>query len=71
MLSEDILLRCNFIKNGNAFESDAFGLLLNDDILFYVSKDNNRKPIKYLHELQKLYCDLTGKELDIDLCVKK
>ena len=79
-LTEELLLKCGFTKEYYGFSCDIMELsygrfLCNDD----TDKDNLFLPInnaeytiskvslKYLHQLQNIYYDLTGNELDVKL----
>lgn len=75
-LTEELLLKCGFIE----IRSDSKGYIYNingvnfircffDTPSFFVeTKEENQlfdKPIDFLHQLQNIYFDLTGKELEV------
>lgn len=71
-IKDDILLKCGFekfkwITESNVYKLDDFNCVLDENGLQVFGADfNNLKPLKYLHELQNLYFDLTEKELNPD-----
>jgi hypothetical protein len=71
-VTEEILLKCGFekfkwITESNVYKLDDFNCVLDENGLRIFGADfNNLKPLKYLHELQNLYSDLTEKELKIE-----
>jgi hypothetical protein len=71
-ITESILLKCGFTKfewvtEANVFEHGDINCLLDVNGLQVFGADfNNLKPLKYLHELQNLYYDLTEEELEVD-----
>jgi len=73
LVTEEILLSCGFekfkwITEANVFTKDDFNCLLDENgVQVFNANLNNLKPLKYLHELQNLYADLTEKELTIEL----
>jgi hypothetical protein len=72
LLTEEILKRCGFtrlkwITETNVFEHGDINCKLDDEGAHVFGPDlNNLKPIKYLHELQNLYFDLSETELETD-----
>lgn len=79
-LTEELLLKCGFTKEYYGFSCDIVELsygrfLCNDDTdkdKLFLSINNAEYTIsgvslKYLHQLQNIYYDLTGKELDVKL----
>jgi hypothetical protein len=73
-LTEEILLKCGFISDGNNFELDwllihthlptgEYHFLLNE----YKSGKLKVTKLSYLHQLQNLYHALTNEELEINL----
>lgn len=71
-VTEEILLKCGFekfkwITEANVYTKGNFNCLLDENGVQVFNADfNNLKPLKYLHELQNLYADLTEKELTIE-----
>jgi hypothetical protein len=71
-VTEEILLKCGFekfkwITETNVFTKDDFNCVLDENgVQVFNANFNNLKPLKYLHELQNLYADLTEKELAIE-----
>ncbi|MEP6466888.1 MAG: hypothetical protein ABJB05_11320 [Parafilimonas sp.] len=69
-ITEEILLNSGFtqfswLKESSVFECSFFKCLLNDSgVNFFCDNFKNIKPVKYLHQLQNLYFDLTGEELE-------
>ena len=71
-LTEEILLKCGYVKNGGWYDSVELKLDIFKDYKFFYIEDVEdhteiRKPIKHLHQLQNLYFALTGTELKIEL----
>lgn len=79
-ITEELLLKCGFTKEYYGFSCDIVELsygrfLCNDDTdkdKLFLSINNAEYTIsgvsfKYLHQLQNIYYDLTGKELDVKL----
>jgi len=72
-VTEELLLKCGFTKlkwitESNVFEHGDINCRLDENGLQVFGPDfNNLKPLKYLHELQNLYFDLTEKELQVRL----
>ncbi|HXL57133.1 MAG TPA: hypothetical protein VN958_12790 [Chitinophagaceae bacterium] len=70
-ITEEMLLQSGFTKllwitEANVFKCDYFKCRLDENVLQVFGNDfNNLKPVRYLHELQNLYFDLTEKELEI------
>jgi len=62
-LTEDILLKCGFIKDGNLYFKNGF--VFRDDKLFYNTVELYLTI--NLHQLQNLYFSLTNEELTIKL----
>jgi hypothetical protein len=71
-ISEDILLHSGFtefrwLKGSAVFECNHFKCTLDrNGVNLFCANFKNLKPVKYLHELQNLYFDLTGEELDVN-----
>jgi len=69
LVTEDIFLSCGFEKfkwvtEAKVYTKDDFNCLLDENGVQVFNVDlNSLKPLKYLHELQNLYADLTEKEL--------
>lgn len=76
-LTEELLLKCGFnvecyefqIKEQLLLAIEDFWILYNTRTNFYVVIFFNKafKQIEYLHQLQNIYFDLTGKELEVKL----
>jgi len=72
LLTEEVLLKCGFEKfiwvtESTVYKQDDFNCRLDEDgVQVFGANFNNLKPLKYLHELQNLYFDLTGKELQVE-----
>ena len=70
-ITEQILLQCGFekfrwITESCVYKKDDFNCRLDENGLQVFGADfNNLKPLKYLHELQNLYSDLTENELQV------
>ncbi len=70
-LSEEILLKFDFIKDDNLLFRTKNGIRL--EFYFYKSSeievylDSNPLNIKYVHQLQNLYFCLCGEELEIKI----
>jgi len=71
-ITEEILLHSGFkhfdwLKDAPLFECNLFKCTLHDNgVSLFCDGLNVLKPVKYLHQLQNLYYDLTGEELEID-----
>jgi hypothetical protein len=70
-LTEDILLKCGFtkfewIKESNVFQGTYFNCKADENGVQPFGVDlNNLKPVKYLHEFQNLFSQLTETELNV------
>jgi hypothetical protein len=68
-LSEEILLKCGFVKYNTKDINPTYSKKLfnwNDGILYLIG-DGFVNHIKYLHQLQNLYFALKNEELEINL----
>lgn len=70
-LSEEILLKCGFLKSEHDYPifhlgDGMFEIVLHKKLGFIFPKYWHIK-IKYLHQLQNLYFSLMGKEIEIEL----
>lgn len=72
-LTEELRLKLGFSQMSNT-DSDGkikLSIFCDNDILYLTLNWNNyqifKDPIKYLHQLQNIYFDLTGKELEVSL----
>lgn len=72
-LTEELRLKLGFSQMNNT-DSDGkikLSIVCDDDILYLTLNWNSyqifKDPIKYLHQLQNIYFDLTGKELEVSL----
>lgn len=78
-LTEELLLKCRFKYEYDSFCNDielSYGVFLNtkdeDEGKLFVSVNSaeyaiSHIPIEYVHQLQNIYFDLTGKKLEIEL----
>ncbi|MEO8710854.1 MAG: hypothetical protein ABI405_01960 [Parafilimonas sp.] len=72
-ITEDILLQSGFthfdwLPDYSVFECHHFKCTLDKNgVHLFCDNLKNLKPLKYLHELQNLYFDLTGEELETKL----
>jgi hypothetical protein len=70
-LTEEILLKCGFtrfewIKESNVFQGTYFNCKVDENGVQPFGVDlNNVKPVKYLHEFQNLFSQLTETELEV------
>jgi hypothetical protein len=71
-ITKQVLLDSGFkqfgwITDSSVFECDHFKCTLHEEgVNLFDDNLQNLKPLKYLHELQNLYFDLTGEELQIN-----
>lgn len=71
-ITKQILLHSGFtqfswITQSSVFECDHFKCTLDDDgVNLFCDNLKNLRPVKHLHELQNLYFDLTGEELQVN-----
>jgi hypothetical protein len=62
----------NWITDSSVFECNYFKCMLDDSgVSLFCDNLTNLKPVKHLHELQNLYFDLTGEELQTGFNVIK
>ena len=62
----------NWIKDSSVFECNYFKCMLDDNgVSLFGDNMQNLKPVKHLHELQNLYYDLTGEELQTNFTAIK
>jgi len=72
-ITEDILLHVGFtqfdwLRESSVFECHYFKCTLdNNGVNLFCDNLKNLKAVKYLHELQNMYFDLTGEELEINI----
>lgn len=72
-ITEDILLHAgfkqfNWLPESSVFECNYFKCTLDDNgVNLFCDNLKNLKPVKYLHELQNIYFDLTGEELKVNI----
>ena len=70
-ITEELLLASGFtefgwLKGFSVFQCNHFKCTLNGNgVNLFGGNVNNLKPVRYFHELQNLYFDLTGEELEI------
>lgn len=65
LVTEDILSKCNFVKQKLGDTVIYFNPLMELDAYFRLNGGVYNIEIKYLHQLQNLFFDLTGQELEI------
>lgn len=66
-LSEELLLKCGFEKHQWGDAVIYYSPLLELDAHFCLKGVDYNIQVKSLHQLQNLYFDLTGKELEVNL----
>lgn len=72
-ITEQILLHAGFtqfdwLRESAVFECQYFKCTLDGNgVNLFCDNLKNLKPVKYLHELQNLYFDLTGEELEVNM----
>ena len=70
-LSEEILLKCGFVENGDTSQFHLEGQIVSynklDGVHFWIMGTDKCIRVKHLHQLQNLYFALTGQELNIEL----
>jgi hypothetical protein len=72
-ITEEILLHAGFtqfdwLRESSVFECHYFKCALdNNGVNLFCDNLKNLKPVKHLHELQNLYFDLTGEELEVNM----
>lgn len=75
-LTEEILLKCGFELSNcdwgywNPDEELSFCMTIFEDGMFFSAGEGirlNKYPIEYVHQLQDLFCVITGKELEVRL----
>ncbi len=75
-LTEEILLKCGFELSDchwdywNPDEELSFCMTIFEDGMFFSAGEGirlNKYPIEYVHQLQDLFCVITGKELEVRL----
>jgi hypothetical protein len=73
LITEEILLKCGFVKNGFSLTFNEFSFYNEDLENLYIDLDQGQElsgicvKVKYLHQLQNLYFALTSKELEFNL----
>ncbi|MEO8764127.1 MAG: hypothetical protein ABI416_07565 [Ginsengibacter sp.] len=71
LITEDILMQSGFkqfgwLKGISVFQCNHFKCTVNSHgINLFGDNVKNLKPVRYFHELQNLYFDITGDELEI------
>lgn len=75
-LTEEILLKCGFEKNGIRYSKNDIYLWIDENKIVFAIAELKSKTGKYLeiesfHQLQNLYFALTGEELTIDISQSK
>jgi hypothetical protein len=72
-LTEEILLKCGFVKKRISLTFNEFSFYNEDLENVYIDLDQGQElsgisvKVKYLHQLQNLYFALTGRELQFKL----
>lgn len=66
-ITEDILSKCKFVKREWDDTVVYYNPLMGLDAYFRLNRVGYDVEVKYLHQLQNLYFDLTGKELEVNL----
>lgn len=67
LVTEDILSKCNFVKRELGDTVIYFNSLMELDAHFRLKRVDYNIEVKYLHQLQNLFFDLTGNELEVKL----
>lgn len=67
LLNEEVLLRCGFEKRQFGSAMVYYHPLIELDAHFCLNGVDYNIPVHGLHQLQNIYFDLTGKELEINL----
>lgn len=66
-LTEELLLKCGFEKKQFGSATVYYHPLIELDAHFCLKGVDYNIPVKSLHQLQNLYFDLTGKELEVKI----
>lgn len=66
-ITEYILSKCKFVKRKWGDTVVYYNPLMELDTYFRLNRVDYDVEVKYLHQLQNLYFDLTGKELEVNL----
>lgn len=66
-ITKDILSKCNFVKREWGDTVVYYNPLMELDAYFRLNGVDYNIEVKYLHQLQNLYFDLTGKELEVKM----
>lgn len=66
-ITEDILSKCKFVKRECGNTVVYYNPLMELDAYFCLNVVNSKIEVKYLHQLQNLFFDLTGNELEVKL----
>lgn len=67
LVTENILSKCKFVKRECGDTVVYYNPLMELDAYFRLNRVDYDVEVKYLHQLQNLYFDLTGKELEVNL----
>lgn len=68
LITENILSKCNFVKQERGDTVVYYNPLMELDAYFRLNRvDYYNIEVKYLHQLQNLFFDLTGKELEVSI----
>jgi hypothetical protein len=65
LITEDILSKCNFVKREWGDTVVYYNPLMELDAYFRLNRVDYNIEVKYLHQLQNLFFDLTGRELEV------
>lgn len=72
-VTKDTLLHAGFkqfdwLRDSSVFECNYFKCIVDDNGMnLFCDTLKNLKPVKYLHQLQNIYFDLTGEELEVNV----
>ena len=72
LLTPDIFEMCGMVRHKEIYfiHENNFGVKLVRDEYFLMNTELQRKGYKYLHQLQNVYFDLVGAELQVKLEIK-
>ena len=69
-LSEEVLLKCGFVRDGNTdyYTCRKVGFTINlSGTIGYRTCIWSNEHIKHIHQLQNLFYDITGEELEVSI----
>lgn len=67
LITEEILGKCKFVKQELDDTVIYYNSLMELDAYFCLKVGIHNIEVKYLHQLQNLFFDITGKELEVNL----